>query len=303
MPITTIASFFTNNPEYLIGGGGLLGLIFGSFFNVVIYRLPIMLKKEWLEGIREFLQELYGSLPEQLKENPPELRSEPFNLVTPNSSCPNCQHEIRWHENIPVISYLLLKGRCAECKTKISPRYPIIELITGILSGFVAYKTGFDWSLVALLIFTWALICLTMIDFDTQLLPDQITLPLMWLGLLINLYGGFTDIKSALLGAVGGYLSLWSFYWLFKLIRNKEGMGYGDFKLFAALGAWMGYQMLPVIILMSSVVGSIVGLSLILFKNHDKDTHIPFGPYLAIAGWIAFFWGDAIIRFTGLAAR
>lgn len=300
MPIDTFIHNFQNNPALLIGVVFFLGLIFGSFFNVVIYRIPLMMQREWLDNTRDFIKELYGALPEALEKNPEQLKEGSFNLITPNSTCPKCGHEIRWYENIPLVSYLYLRGKCSHCKTRISLRYPIIELVTGLFSAFIAYKMGFDWPMVAMLVFTWSLICLTMIDFDHQLLPDQITLPLLWLGLMLNMQGMFTDLQSALIGAIAGYLSLWTVYWAFKLLTGKEGMGYGDFKLLAALGAWMGWQSLPLIILLSSVVGSVIGISFILIQGRDKNIPIAFGPYLAIAGWIAFFWGDEIIRATGL---
>lgn len=295
-----LIQYLTNEyPGLLVGVVFLFGLVFGSFFNVVIYRLPIMMKREWLTNTRDFLSEVYGKLPAELEKNPPDLKEGSFNLVTPNSTCPHCGHEIRWHENIPVLSYLRLRGKCSACRGKISARYPIMELVTGLLSAFIAWKMGLNWSMFAVLVFSWALLCLTMIDFDHHLLPDEITLPLMWLGLLLNMHGWFTDLHSALYGAVGGYLLLWSVYWLFKLLTGKEGMGYGDFKLLAALGAWMGWQALPLIILLSSVVGSVIGIAFIVIQGRDKDIPIAFGPYLAMAGWIAFFWGDEITRAAG----
>lgn len=291
-------TYLSQNPDFFVGVVVLFGLMFGSFFNVVIYRLPIMMQLDWLQNAREFLQELFDrELPKELQQHPDKLPKPPFNLVKPDSTCPACGHKIRWHENIPLLSYALLKGKCSSCKTRISPRYPIIELVTGLLSGFVAWKLGFGWETAAALVFTWSLICLTVIDFDHKLLPDQITLPLMWLGLLVNMQGTFVGLNDAIIGAVAGYLSLWSIYWIFKLLTGKEGMGYGDFKLLAALCAWMGWQALPLIVLLSSLVGSVIGIGLIVIKGRDRNIPIPFGPYLAIAGWIAFFWGDAIIRY------
>lgn len=294
-----LTSYLSNNPDFFVGVIFLFGLMFGSFFNVVIYRVPVMMKLEWLQNARDFLQELLHleKLPSEIEQHPKDLPKPPFNLVTPNSTCPHCGHGIRWYENIPLISYAFLKGKCSQCKTRISPRYPIIELVTGLLSAFVAWRFGFSWETAAVLMFTWSLICLTMIDFDHKLLPDQLTLPLMWLGILVNMNGMFVSLEQSVLGAVVGYLSLWSIYWLFKLLTGKEGMGYGDFKLLAALCAWMGWQALPLIILLSSLVGSVVGISLIIIKGRDRNIPIPFGPYLAAAGWIAFFWGDAIIRY------
>lgn len=300
MPSNEIIIYLQNNPMFFTGVVFLVGLIFGSFFNVVIYRLPIMLHNEWLSNCRDFIKEAYGQLPKELEATPEGFKEGRFNLITPDSTCPKCGHKIRWYENIPLLSYAALKGKCSNCSAPIAIRYPTVELITGLLSAFVAYKLGFSWQMAAFLIFTWCLICLTVIDLDTQLLPDQITLPLLWLGLLLNLNGLFVSIEQALIGAVAGYLSLWSIYWLFKLVTGKEGMGFGDFKLLAAMGAWMGWKMLPLIIVLSSFVGAAIGIGIILIKGRDKNIPIAFGPYLAIAGWIAFFWGDTIIRLYGL---
>ncbi|WP_062060303.1 prepilin peptidase [Cellvibrio sp. OA-2007] len=267
-----------------------LGLLVGSFLNVVIYRLPKMMERDWQNQCRDFLANDgdIASLPTN------DAKQEPFNLMVPVSRCPHCGHKIKPWENIPVISYLFLRGKCSNCKAKISIRYPSIELVTGLLSIAVIYYIGVNWNGLAALIFTWSLIALTMIDFDTYLLPDDITLPLLWLGLIANSFGAFTDLPSALWGAIAGYLALWSVYKLFKLLTGKEGMGYGDFKLLAALGAWMGWQMLPQIILLSSLVGAVIGIGMIVIRGRDKNIPIPFGPYLAIAGWIAFIWGDTI---------
>jgi leader peptidase (prepilin peptidase) / N-methyltransferase len=268
----------------------ILGLLVGSFLNVVIYRLPKMMERDWSEQCQEFVSNNSDITSLPLNNEP----MEPFNLMVPGSRCPHCDHKIKPWENIPVISYLILAGKCSGCKAKISARYPITELATGLLSIAVAYYIGINWNGLAALVLTWSLIALTMIDFDTYLLPDDITLPLLWLGLIVNSFNSFTDLPSALWGAIAGYLSLWSVYKLFKLLTGKEGMGYGDFKLLAALGAWMGWQMLPQIILLSSLVGAIIGISLIVVRGRDKNIPIPFGPYLAIAGWIAFVWGDMI---------
>lgn len=267
-----------------------LGLLVGSFLNVVIYRLPKMMERDWQHQCREFLanDSNIAALPE------PSEKQDAFNLMVPASRCPSCGHKIRAWENIPVISYAFLGGKCSNCKTTISIRYPIIELATGILSIVAVAYFGVSWNGLAALLFTWSLIALTMIDLDTYLLPDDITLPLLWLGLIINSFGMFTDLPSALWGAVAGYLSLWMVYQLFKLVTGKEGMGFGDFKLLAALGAWMGWQMLPQIILLSSLVGAVIGITMIVVRGRDKNIPIPFGPYLAIAGWIAFIWGDTI---------
>lgn len=281
---------------------GILGLIVGSFLNVVIHRLPIMMEHSWRQQCEDFLAEHKdASPPGQQGEAKTEKK---FNLIMPGSQCPHCGHHISALENIPVISYLLLKGKCSSCGQAISVRYPLIEVVSAILSIMVAWQFGFSWQTAAALALTWALIVLTMIDFDKQLLPDNITLPFMWGGLLLAMFGIFTDTHSSLIGAAAGYLSLWSFYWIFKLLTRKEGMGYGDFKLLAALGAWFGWQLLPVIILLSSLVGAVVGISLILFLGRDKNIPIPFGPYIAAAGWIAMLWGHDItasyLHFAGL---
>lgn len=261
----------------------LLGLLVGSFLNVVIYRLPLQLSTAWRRESRDFL----GLEPEQESERQ-------LNIVFPPSHCPQCQQAISpWH-NIPVFSYLFLKGKCAKCAAPISLQYPLIELITALASCFVVYWYGFSGEAGLVLLFTWALIVLTGIDFNEQLLPDNITLPLLWVGLLVNIQGTFAPLASAVIGAVAGYLSLWSIFWLFKLITGKEGMGHGDFKLLAALGAWMGWQQLPLIILLSSVVGAVIGIAAILLSGRDSQKPMPFGPYLAIAGWIALVWGDII---------
>ena len=271
----------------------ILGLSIGSFLNVMVYRIPIMLEKQWRAQAREILT----AESQDPKATPPAspITEKTFNLVYPNSHCPHCETAIKpWH-NIPVISYLLLGGKCAKCAHPISKRYPIVEMVTAILTILVVWQFGFTLQSAALLVFSWALITLTLIDFDHQLLPDNITLPLLWAGLIVNSSGLIVTLPDALWGAVAGYLSLWSVYWLFKLITGKEGMGYGDFKLLAALGAWLGWQTLPLIIMLSSLVGAAVGLGLILLRGQDKNTPIPFGPYLAIAGWIAALWGESII--------
>jgi leader peptidase (prepilin peptidase)/N-methyltransferase len=276
-----VVEYFSSSLVSWVMAISLLGLLFGSFLNVVIYRLPIMMQREW-----EFqAAELRG---QQLDQN------DIFNLSSPRSSCPHCGHAITALENIPVISYLVLGGKCRGCKAGISARYPLIEALTALLSATVAWHFGFTWACLGALLLTWSLIALTFIDLDHQLLPDKITLPLVWLGLFFNLFGVFTDLSSSVVGAIAGYLSLWSIYHLFRLITGKEGMGYGDFKLLAALGAWMGWQSLPMIVLLSSLGGAVVGITLILLRNHQRDVPIPFGPYLAAAGWIAFLWGDQI---------
>jgi len=265
---------------------GILGLMIGSFLNVVIHRLPKMMEQEWGDQCREFLEI------EDTDEKA--TTSTPYNLATPGSSCPQCKYPIAAYDNIPVISYLLLRGKCRHCKSSISLRYPTVEAITAILSAVVAWKFGFTWDMGAALLLTWCLVALSMIDFDTQLLPDDITLPLLWIGLGLSLFSIFTDMQSSIIGGMAGYLSLWSIYHVFRLITGKEGMGYGDFKLFAVFGAWLGWQCLPVVILLSSLVGAIVGISLILFLGRDKNIPIPFGPYIAAAGWIYLIWGSSI---------
>jgi leader peptidase (prepilin peptidase)/N-methyltransferase len=268
---------------------GILGLLVGSFLNVVIYRLPKMMERDWREQCIEFLG--IENIKDDAKKIP---RPEKFNLVTPNSTCPSCGHKIKPWENIPVISYIFLRGKCSACKSGISLRYPIIEFVTAILSAVAIYTFGANATGLLCLIFTWCLIALTMIDVDTQLLPDSVTLPLLWLGLIANSFGLFTTLDSAMWGAIGGYLSLFSVYWLFKLLTGKEGMGFGDFKLLGALGAWLGWQMLLQIILLSALAGAVIGISMIVIRGRDKNIPIPFGPYLAIAGWIALMWGHDI---------
>ena len=263
----------------------LFSLMIGSFLNVVIHRLPIMLEREWQA---EYLS--YFNPETQLQQE------ERYNLMVPRSACPHCGHAITAMENIPLLSWLWLKGRCRECQAPISARYPLVELLTALLSLVVAATFAPGWGLLAALLLTWVLVALTFIDLDKMLLPDQLTLPLLWGGLLFNLTGGFVPLADAVIGAMAGYLVLWSLYWAFKLLTGKEGMGYGDFKLLAALGAWLGWQALPIVLLLSSLVGAIIGISLILLRNHHQDKPIPFGPYLAIAGWIALLWGDTITR-------
>lgn len=262
---------------------GLIGLLVGSFLNVVIHRLPKMMEREWQQQCAELNGQTIDASPS-------------YNLIVPRSACPHCDHAISALENIPVISYLFLRGKCAGCAASISPRYPIVEAVSGLLSAYAAWHFGFGLAGVAAIILVWALIALTFIDFDTQLLPDSITLPLLWLGLLLNLSGTFTSLPNALIGAIAGYLILWSVYWAFKLTTGKEGMGYGDFKLLAALGAWLGWTMLPLIILLSSLVGAVVGVALIIFAKHGRNIPIPFGPYLAGGGLIALFWGQALTQ-------
>jgi len=264
----------------------LLSLTVGSFLNVVVYRLPKMLEREWYGECREFLSEEVSSIP--AKEIPE------ISLSKPDSTCPKCGHQIRFYENIPVLSWLVLGGKCSQCKNAISKRYPLVELSTAILSLVTGYIYGVSIETVFMLLLTWALISLTLIDLDHMLLPDQIVLPFLWLGLLFNINAGFVPLEQAVIGAAAGYMSLYSVFWLFKLLTGKEGMGHGDFKLFALFGAWIGWQLLPLLILMASVVGAIVGISLILFKGHQREQAIPFGPYIAVAGWVTILWGEGI---------
>ncbi|MBL4608176.1 MAG: prepilin peptidase [Pseudomonadales bacterium] len=268
-----------------------LGLLVGSFLNVVILRFPVMMEEEWKSQCRELLE------CDCVKEEEEKHEDKPFNLAFPNSHCPKCKAELKSWDNIPVLSFLILRGKCRHCSEKISPRYPVIEAATAILSAYTAFHFGFGWQCGAALILVWALVSLSVIDFDHQLLPDDITLPLLWLGLLLNLFGVFTDLNSAVIGAMVGYLSLWSVYWLFKLVTGKEGMGYGDFKLLAVFGAWFGWKMIPLIVILSSFVGAFVGIGLILIMGRDKNIPIPFGPYLAAAGLIAMLWGEPMISY------
>ncbi len=271
------------------------GLCVGSFLNVVIHRLPKMMEREW----REQCEELGTGEPGGSPVPPPKTAAvapERYNLIVPRSACPQCGHRITALENIPLVSYAVLRGRCSGCGTKISLRYPLVELAAGLVAAYAATRFGFSAPAFGAMIFSWALLALAAIDFDTQLLPDDITLPLLWAGLLFNLAGTFVPLETAVIGAVAGYLSLWSVYWMFKLVTGKEGMGYGDFKLLAAICAWLGWPVLAMVILLSSVVGAAVGISLMLLARHGRDKPIPFGPYLAAAGFLALFWGEAISR-------
>ncbi|ELX12767.1 type 4 prepilin-like proteins leader peptide-processing protein PilD [Janthinobacterium sp. HH01] len=264
---------------------GLFGLLFGSFLNVVIHRLPKMMQRE---------SDNYCAV-EAGKDEP---HTERYNLVVPRSACPHCNHQIGALENIPVLSYLVLRGKCSNCKAPISPRYPAIELLTGALTVAVVWHYGSGWQGLGGLFFLYSLIAMTFIDADTQLLPDDLTYPLIWAGLLLNLNQTYVSLQDAVIGAAAGYLALWSVYWAYKLLRGREGMGYGDFKLLAALGAWMGWAMLPAIVLMSSLVGSVVGIVLMIVNRKGLEYQIPFGPYLAAAGLIAFLYGEPIMAFT-----
>jgi len=255
-----------------------IGLCVGSFLNVVIHRLPKIMQRDWELQCAE----LRGETPPQ---------QEALSLARPRSRCPACAHPITALQNIPLASYLALGGKCAACGTRISPRYPLIEALSGLAGAYAAWHYGFGLAAFAAMAFLWCMIALSFIDFDTQLLPDSITLPLIWAGLLLNLGGTFVDLRSAVIGAAAGYLSLWCVYWGFRIVTGKEGMGFGDFKLLAAIGAWLGWQMLPLVVLASSFVGAIAGVSLMLIAKHGRNVPIPFGPYLAVAGAVALFWG------------
>lgn len=272
-----------SNPPVFAACAALLGLCIGSFLNVVIHRLPKMMERQW----RAECAELAGQEPQA---------HERYNLVVPRSACPACGHRISALENIPVASWLALRGKCSGCGAAISPRYPAVEILTGVLSGYVAWHFGYGWAAAGALLFTWSMIALTFIDLDTFYLPDSITLPLLWLGLLFNINTTYAPLHSAVIGAAAGYLSLWSVYWIFKWATGKEGMGYGDFKLLAAIGAWLGWQMLPLTILLSSLVGAVIGVAMIVFAGRGRSIPIPFGPYLAIAGMIALLHGPGLTR-------
>jgi leader peptidase (prepilin peptidase)/N-methyltransferase len=282
---------FVNSPLVFYSFAFLLALIVGSFLNVVIYRLPVMMERDWRAQCDEIAATPGADLPEGR-----------FDLVAPRSGCPHCGHQITAMQNIPLLSYLMLGGKCAGCKATISPRYPAVELLTAVLSAVVAWRFGFGWEAAAGIGLTWMLIAISAIDIDHQIIPDSMSLPLIWGGLSLSLFSPmagadmlFIEPATAIAGALAGYLSLWSIYHLFRLVTGKEGMGYGDFKLLAALGAWLGWQMLPLIILLSAVVGAVSGIMLIVFRRHERSVPIPFGPYLAAAGWIAMLWGPRIM--------
>jgi len=272
-----------SSPELLTLLMLIVGLLVGSFLNVVIYRLPVMMDIGWKQECTEYLG----------LENT-ESNKEAFNLMVPLSRCPSCDSAIKPYQNIPVLSYLFLQGKCAECKSHISLRYPLIEAFTGITSAIVACHFGYSIEMLFALLLTWSLIALSFIDIDHQLLPDSITLPMLWLGLFLSVFDIYTDTHSSIIGAIAGYLSLWTVYQLFKLATGKEGMGFGDFKLLALFGAWLGWQYIPLIILLSSIVGAVIGISMIALTQKGRNTPIPFGPYLAAAGWLALLWGDKI---------
>jgi len=282
----TIFNYLATEPAALLTVVGIFGLIIGSFLNVVIHRLPLMMESTWHRECAQLLE-----------VSPIKKFPTPFNLYQPRSHCPHCGHTITALENIPLFSYLWQRGRCTACHRGISWRYPIVEATSALLAIITAWHFGYGWPLLGALALTWALLAASVIDFDHQLLPDSITLPFLWLGILCNMFHLYTDLQSSVIGAMAGYLILWSVYWLFKLLTGKEGMGYGDFKLLAMLGAWLGWQVLPVIILFSSLIGAIVGITLVLVYGQDKNQPIPFGPYLAGAGWFTLLWGEIAADF------
>ncbi|MFT4608723.1 MAG: leader peptidase (prepilin peptidase)/N-methyltransferase [Urechidicola sp.] len=281
---TDLVSFFQLHVTTYLTFLFILGLLIGSFLNVVIYRLPIMMQREWRYDCLEFL------------EQPSETITEKFNMSIPRSRCSECGHAISALENIPILSYLVLRGKCRACQTPISMQYPLVELLTGVISLLIGWHFGVSFQALAGLFFSWCLIAASGIDLGHKLLPDTITLPLMWLGILLSLFNIFIDLETSVIGAIAGYLSLWSVFILFKLVTGKEGMGHGDFKLLAALGAWCGWKMLLVIVLSASLVGAIVGILMILLNKSERSTQIPFGPYLAAAGWISFLWGPVLLN-------
>jgi leader peptidase (prepilin peptidase)/N-methyltransferase len=306
--LNDLAALYSDNVALFAGSVFLLGLVIGSFLNVVIYRLPIMLERDWREQAAELLAPVDGSA---TTSSAPQAVPERFSLSTPRSACPTCKAPIKAWQNIPVVSWLMLRGRCAACKTPISVRYPMVELTTGLLSAWVAWHFGFGAPAACALVVTWALIALTGIDIDHQLLPDGITLPLMWAGLLAAVVMGPiagstipVSAHDAIIGAISGYMSLWLVFHAYRLITGKIGMGHGDFKLFAAIGAWLGWKLLPVVILLSATTGAVLGILLIVLRGRDRSAPLPFGPYLAAAGWIAMLYGDVLLdgylRVSGL---
>ena len=283
--LDSITSLFEQQQALYLGTLFVLGAVVGSFLNVVIYRLPLMMQREWRQDCLEFLEQPDAAAPEK------------FNLSTPRSRCGNCGHQITALENIPIISYLLLGGKCSDCNTRISLQYPLVELFTALLSVVVGWHFGVSLQAVAALLLTWCLIAASGIDIGHKLLPDSITLPLLWLGILLSLFDVFISLETSVIGVMAGYLSLWSVFMLFKIVTGKEGMGYGDFKLLAMLGAWLGWKPLFVVILTSSAVGAVVGITMIILKKTERSTQIPFGPYLAAAGWLTLIWGNELMRF------
>jgi leader peptidase (prepilin peptidase)/N-methyltransferase len=292
----TVIDIYASEPLLFVATVAALGLVVGSFLNVVIHRVPAILDRQWREQCAELSGKAASTEPQ-----------ERFNLIVPRSRCPSCKAPIRARDNVPVLSWLFLKGRCASCNARISARYPLVELLTGALSAVVAWKFGFGWPALAGLVLTWFLVALTFIDVDHQLLPDNMTLPLLWIGLLISLWGPLSganipvDLRSSVIGAIAGYVSLWSVYHLFRLATGKEGMGYGDFKLYAALGAWLGFKMLLPIILIAAAVGAVVGIAILSLRKQSSATPIAFGPFLAAAGWLMLIWGPQLVdRYLGL---
>lgn len=273
------------NPVVAVAIALIVGLCVGSFLNVVVYRLPKMMERDWRAQCAELRDEAIAG-----------EHARAYNLAVPRSACPACGHRIGALENIPIVSWLALRGACSACRKPISIRYPLVEALGGVLAAYAIWRFGLSWKGASACVLLWTLVALTFIDFDTQLLPDNLTLPLLWAGLGTNLFGLFVTLDDAVIGAIAGYLALWIVYWLFRLIRGKEGMGYGDFKLLAALGAWLGWQMLPLIVLLSSVVGACIGIMLMVFKGRDHNVPLAFGPYLAIAGAIALFFGPALVK-------
>jgi leader peptidase (prepilin peptidase)/N-methyltransferase len=298
-----ISTFITTMNQYpwaFMAISFIFAATIGSFLNVVAHRLPVMMKREWQSECNFYLDEYHPDIVEQVGNERLNKAIDPFpkkyNLIVPGSACPKCKADIKpWH-NLPILGWMMLKGKCAACNTGISIRYPIIELLTGVLIATLAWHFGPTWQFFYACILTFVLVALTGIDLDEMLLPDQLTLPILWLGLIINLKGIYASPQDAIIGAAAGYLSLWSVFWLFKLVTGKEGMGYGDFKLLAVFGAWLGWQMLPLIILLSSLVGAVVGITMIITKRLNKSNPIPFGPYIALAGWIALVWGHNILN-------
>ncbi len=297
--MTEFISLLNQFPWLFISLSFIFAATIGSFLNVVIHRLPIMMKREWQQECNGYLQTYHEDIVKQAGidrlNKAIDSYPEKYNLIVPNSACPKCNSAIKpWH-NLPIFGWLMLKGKCAACHAPISARYPIVELFTGLLIATLAWHFGPSWQFVFTMLLTFGLVALTGIDLDEMLLPDQLTLPLLWLGLLLNLNHMFTNPTDAIIGAAAGYMSLWSIFWGFKLLTGKEGMGYGDFKLLAVFGAWLGWQMLPLVILLSSLVGAVVGITLIVTKHNQASNPIPFGPYIAAAGWIALIWGQDIV--------
>ncbi|MGE6383426.1 prepilin peptidase [Shewanella baltica] len=297
--ISLLSQSLNQSPWLFIALSFIFAATIGSFLNVVIHRFPVMMKREWQQECNQYLQEYHEDIVKKIGidqlNKPIDDFPEKYNLVVPGSACPKCKTSIKpWH-NLPLLGWLMLKGKCAACHAPISARYPIIEFITGLLIATLAWHFGPSWQFVFASILTFVLVALTGIDLDEMLLPDQMTLPLLWLGLIINLNHTFASPTDAIIGAAAGYLSLWSIFWLFKILTGKEGMGYGDFKLLAVFGAWLGWQMLPLVILLSSLVGAVVGITMIVSKRLKQGNPIPFGPYIAAAGWIALLFGQQIV--------